>query len=290
MKKTVLISGCSSGIGKSLAEMMAGEGHTVFAGARKISDLKGMASNIIPVQLDVNNENDIINVMKTITKQCGHLDILVNNAGYGAMGPLAEVPVSQVQAQFSTNVFAPLFMAQQALPLLRKNRVRKNRVRNKDVRKNKGLIVNIGSSAGIFTVPFSGVYGASKAAVHAMSEVLRMELAPFDVHVMNVYPGGVASKFGDTAAKKLEDTLVANSLYKPALPAIEKRARVSSNSPTTPEMFSKKLLTAMLSRKPPSDIRIGHGSSLMNLAKRVLPTKLREFLMRKAYQLNGLSS
>ena len=285
MKKTVLISGCSSGIGKSLAEMMASEGHTVFAGARKLIDLKDMASNIIPVQLDVNNENDIINVMKTITKQCGHLDILVNNAGYGAMGPLAEVPVSQVQAQFSTNVFAPLAMAQQALPLLRKSSVRQN-----SVRKNKGLIVNIGSSAGIFTVPFSGVYGASKAAVHAMSEVLRMELAPFDVHVMNVYPGGVASKFGDTAAKKLQDTLVANSLYKPALPAIEKRARVSSNSPTTPDIFSKKLLAAMLSSKPPSDICIGHGSSLMNLAKRVLPTKLREFLMRKAYQLNGLSS
>ena len=280
MKKIVLISGCSSGIGKSLAEMMASEGHTVFAGARKLSDLNGMENNVIPVQLDVNNAADIDRVMSSIQKKCGHLDILVNNAGYGAMGPLAEVPVSQVQAQFSTNVFAPLAMAQKALPLLRME----------SPRKNKGLIVNIGSSAGIFTVPFSGVYGASKAAIHAISEVLRMELAPFNVHVMNVYPGGVASKFGDTAAKKLEDTLVTNSLYKPALPAIEKRARISSNSPTTPDIFSKKLMATMLSRNPPSDIRIGHGSSLMNIAKRILPTKLRELLMRKAYLLTGLSS
>lgn len=285
MKKIVLISGCSSGIGKSLAEMMADEGHTVFAGARKLSDLKDMADNIIPVQLDVNNESDIDQVMAIIKKRCGHLDILVNNAGYGAMGPLAEVPASQVQAQFSTNVFAPLLMAQKALPLLREKSAGKERLT-----KNNGLIVNIGSSAGIFTVPFSGVYGASKAAIHAISEVLRMELAPFNVHVMNVYPGGVASKFGDTAAKKLKDTLIANSLYKPALPAIEKRARISSNSPTTPDIFSKKLMAAMLDRHPPSDIRIGHGSSLMNIAKRILPTKLRELLMRKAYLLNALSS
>ncbi len=285
MKKIVLISGCSSGIGKSLAEMMANEGHTVFAGARKLSDLKDMADNIIPVQLDVNNESDIDQVMAIIKKRCGHLDILVNNAGYGAMGPLAEVPASQVQAQFSTNVFAPLLMAQKALPLLREKSAGKEKLT-----KNNGLIVNIGSSAGIFTVPFSGVYGASKAAIHAISEVLRMELAPFNVHVMNVYPGGVASKFGDTAAKKLKDTLIANSLYKPALPAIEKRARISSNSPTTPDIFSKKLMAAMLDRHPPSDIRIGHGSSLMNIAKRILPTKLRELLMRKAYLLNALSS
>ncbi|MEH6345649.1 MAG: SDR family NAD(P)-dependent oxidoreductase [Bermanella sp.] len=276
MKKIVLISGCSSGIGKSLAQKMASQGHTVFAGARKISDLNGIGDNIIPVKLDVNNEGDIKAVMSTIENQCGKLDILVNNAGYGAMGPLAEVPISQVQTQFSTNVFAPLAMSQQALPILRKS--------------TKAIIVNIGSSAGIFTVPFSGVYGASKAAIHAMSEVLRMELAPFNVHVMTVYPGGVASKFGDTAAEKLKETLVSNSLYKPALPAIEKRARISSNSPTTPEMFSDELIKAMLKDKPPSDIRIGHGSVLMNVAKKVLPTKLREFLMRKAYQLNGLAS
>ncbi len=276
MKKIVLISGCSSGIGQSLAKRMAAQGHTVFAGARKITDLNGIGENIIPVKLDVNNENDIKTVMSTIENQCGRLDILVNNAGYGAMGPLAEVPISQVQAQFSTNVFAPLAMAQKALPILKKS--------------NRAIIVNIGSSAGIFTIPFSGVYGASKAAIHALSEVLRMELAPFNVHVMTVYPGGVASKFGDTAAEKLKDTLVADSLYTPALPAIEKRARISSNSPTTPEMFSDELIKAMLKGKPPSDIRIGHGSTMMNIAKKVLPTKLREFLMRKAYQLNGLAS
>lgn len=275
MKKTVLISGCTSGIGKSLAQKMAVQGHHVYAGARNIADLAGLAENITPVKLDVNNPQDIINAMALIKKDQGHLDILVNNAGYGAMGPLVEVPISQVQAQFETNVFAPLKMAQLALPLLRKN---------------KGLIVNVGSSAGIFTVPFSGVYCASKAAIHALSEVLRMEVAPFNVRVMTVYPGAIASAFGDNAAAKLKDTLAENSLYSSVMPAVEKRARVSSNSPTTPEMFANKLMSLMLSKRPPFNVGIGHGSRAMPWAKKLLPTKLREFLMAKAYLLNSLKA
>ena len=275
MKKTVLISGCTSGIGKSLAQKMAAQGHHVYAGARNIADLAGLAENITPVKLDVNNSQDIINAMSLIKKDHDHLDILVNNAGYGAMGPLVEVPISQVKAQFETNVFAPLNMAQLALPLLRKN---------------KGLIVNVGSSAGIFTVPFSGVYCASKAAIHALSEVLRMEVAPFKVRVMTVYPGAIASAFGDNAAAKLKDTLAENSLYSSVMPAVEKRARVSSNSPTTPEMFANKLMSLMLSKRPPFNVGIGHGSRAMPWAKKLLPTKLREYLMAKAYLLNSLKA
>ncbi len=275
MKKVILISGCTSGIGKSLAQKMANEGHSVYAGARNVSDLDGLNKNIRAVTLDVNNPQDIINVMALIEKHHRHLDILVNNAGYGAMGPLIEVPMSQVQAQFATNVFAPLNMAQQALPLLRKN---------------KGLVVNIGSSAGIFTVPFSGVYCASKAAMHALSEVLRMELAPFNVRVMTVYPGAIASAFGDNAAAKLKDTLAKNSLYTQVMSAVEKRARISSNSPTTPEMFANKLMSLMLSKRPPFNVGIGHGSRAMPWAKKLLPTRLREFLMARAYLLNNLSA
>ncbi|MEH6344791.1 MAG: SDR family NAD(P)-dependent oxidoreductase [Bermanella sp.] len=275
MKKVVLISGCTSGIGKSLAQKMANEGHSVYAGARNVSDLDGLDKNIRAVTLDVNNPQDIINVMALIEKHHRRLDILVNNAGYGAMGPLIEVPISQVQAQFATNVFAPLNMAQQALPLLRKN---------------KGLVVNIGSSAGIFTVPFSGVYCASKAAMHALSEVLRMEIAPFNVRVMTVYPGAIASAFGDNAAAKLKDTLAKNSLYTQVMSAVEKRARVSSNSPTTPEMFANKLMSLMLSKRPPFNVGIGHGSRAMPWAKKLLPTRLREFLMARAYLLNNLSA
>jgi len=280
MKKTILISGCSSGIGRSLALALGRMGHTVYAGARKIADVENMGMNVIPVTLDVNDETHIQEVMAKINLEQGSLDILINNAGYGAMGPLAEVPIAQVKSQFETNVFAPLAMAQAALPLLReKSKLHQN---------SAGLVVNIGSSAGLFTLPFSGVYGASKAAIHALSDVFRMEMASLNVHVMTVYPGGVASTFGDTASAKLKDTLIKNSLYSPILPAIEKRARISSSSPTTPDMFAARLIKAMLSDRPPAECRIGQGSQLLPWAKKLLPTKLRELILRKAYQLTHL--
>ncbi len=280
MKKTILISGCSSGIGRSLALALGRLGHTVYAGARKIADVENMGMNVIPVTLDVNDETHIHAVMAKINLEQGSLDILINNAGYGAMGPLAEVPIAQVKSQFETNVFAPLAMAQAALPLLReKSKLHQN---------SAGLVVNIGSSAGLFTLPFSGVYGASKAAMHALSDVFRMEIASLNVHVMTVYPGGVASTFGDTASAKLKDTLIKNSLYSPILPAIEKRARISSNSPTTPDMFAASLIKAMLSDKPPAECRIGQGSRLLPWAKKLLPTSVRELILRKVYQLTYL--
>ena len=282
MKKIILISGCSSGIGRSLAISLGQLGHIVYAGARQIEDLTGIANHVIPVQLDVNQEEHIKGVMNQIEKEQGGLDILINNAGYGAMGPLAEVPISQVRNQFETNVFAPLMMAQKALALLQK-------ARSNDPL-SKPMIVNIGSSAGLFTLPFSGVYGASKAAIHALSDVLRMEVAAFNIHVMTVYPGGVATTFGDTASHKLNETLVTNSLYKPVLPAIEKRARISSNSPTSPDMFADVLIKAMLSDAPPVECRIGHGSRILPIAKKLLPTKLREFILRRAYQLTQLKA
>lgn len=282
MKKVILISGCSSGIGRSLAISLGQLGHIVYAGARQIEDLTGIANHVIPVQLDVNQEEHIKGVMNQIEKEQGRLDILINNAGYGAMGPLAEVPISQVRNQFETNVFAPLMMAQKALALLQKAR--------SDDPLSKPMIVNIGSSAGLFTLPFSGIYGASKAAIHALSDVLRMEVAAFNIHVMTVYPGGVASTFGDTASHKLNETLVTNSLYKPVLPAIEKRARISSNSPTSPDMFADVLIKAMLNDAPPVECRIGHGSRILPIAKKLLPTKLREFILRRAYQLTQLKA
>ena len=280
MKKVILISGCSSGIGRSLAIALGQLGHIVYAGARREEDLSALGSLVTPVKLDVNNDADVIDVMNKIEAEQGRLDILINNAGYGAMGPLAEVPIAQVKNQFETNVFAPLNMVQKALSLLQNA--------NGSTQKTPAIVVNIGSSAGLFTLPFSGVYGASKAAIHALSDVLRMEMAAFNIHVMTVYPGGVASTFGDTASDKLKETLVANSLYRKVLPAIEKRARISSNSPTTPDMFAQALIKAMLSEKPPAECRIGQGSRILPIAKKLLPTKLRELILRRAYQLTQL--
>jgi len=275
MKKVCLITGCSTGIGKSMARQLAAKGYTVYAGVRNIDSLATLkGENFIPVKLDVNDNQQIEKTINTIKQQSGQLDLLINNAGFGAMGPVAEVPLEQIKSQFSTNVFAPVALTQAALPLL--------------VKSKHAQVVNIGSVAGVFTIPFSGVYGASKAALHAISDVLRMELKPFNIHVMTVYPGGVSSAFGDNATQKLADTLVSGSLYAASIQAINNRAKLSSDSPTTPDMFANTLIKALDKKKPPASMFIGHGSSLLKLAKMILPTGLRERILGKSYSLNQL--
>lgn len=275
-KKTFLITGCSSGIGHSLAKQLGEKGHRVFAGVRTLQNSQGLASNnVIPIVLDVNNKLHVEKVVDTIEGQVGKLDGLINNAGYGEMGPLLEISADKIERQFMTNVFSPLYLVQAMSPLLRKS--------------DCAIIVNIGSAAGIFTTPFSGVYCASKAAFHTLSEVMRMELSPLDIHVMTVYPGAVASSFGDNASKQLVGVLRVDSLYRNIGDAIEKRATVSKRSPTTPDSFAEELITKINMLAPPTEISIGHGSSMMRFTKAVLPLRLREWLLRKNYKLDQLA-
>ncbi|MEH6516365.1 MAG: SDR family NAD(P)-dependent oxidoreductase [Halioglobus sp.] len=276
-KQVILITGCSSGIGKALAINLATAGHSVIAGARNAESLADILSdNLQGITLDVNNAEHINTAVEQVQADHGKLDVLVNNAGYGAMGPLAEMPMRQMQDQFETNVFAPMSMVQRFLPLLR--------------RSSNAQIVNIGSCAGITPTPFSGAYCASKAALHILSEVMRMELKPLGVHVMTVYPGGVASEFGYNANSKLSDTLIDDSSYFEIVAAIEGRAQVSSKSPTTSKQFTAELGSAMFAARPVYTKRIGHGSTLLPLMRYVMPTRLREYIMAKSFKLTDLGA
>ncbi|MEX6502554.1 SDR family NAD(P)-dependent oxidoreductase [Pseudomonas zhanjiangensis] len=275
MSRIYLISGCSSGIGRELALQLSAQGHTVFAGVRNPQSLASIASrSLIPLRLDVTDAGQIGAAFEQIRAHAGYLDGLINNAGYGAMGPLLEMQAAEVQAQFATNVFAPLALSRQLLPLLLEGA--------------KPLIVNIGSSAGILATPFSGAYCASKAALHALSDVLRMELAPLGIQVMTVYPGAVASAFGDNAARRLGATLAADSRYRAIAAAIEQRAQISSESPTSPKAFARTLVAKLLAKAPPAEARIGHGSTLMPLAQRLLPLAWKDRLLRRRFQLDRL--
>lgn len=273
--KVVLITGCSTGIGRALAIELSRLGHMVFAGARNISTLDDERSpSLIPLTLDINNDEHLDNAANRIQAEFGRLDILVNNAGYGAMGPLIEMSMVQIRNQFETNVFSQLFMAQQMLPLLQVG--------------NKPLIINIGSAAGITPIPFSGAYCASKSAMHSLSDVLRMELQPLGIHCMTVYPGGVASEFGANASNKLSDTLIENSLYKDIVSAIESRATLSSNSPTTPQSFAQELVNTIFRSSPKANKRIGYGSNILPFMKWFIPTRVREKILQKKYYLNKM--
>lgn len=180
----VLITGCSSGIGRALADAFKQAGFDVWASARRSEDVAALASaGFNAVQLDVNDSA----ALAQLAGQVGELDVLINNAGYGAMGPLLDGGTQAMQQQFETNVFSVVGVTQALFPALRRR---------------KGLVVNIGSVSGVLVTPFAGAYCASKAAVHALSDALRMELAPFGVRVMEVQPGAIDTSFAKTPAPR----------------------------------------------------------------------------------------
>lgn len=181
--RVVLITGCSSGIGRALAQECAARGHRVYATARRQADVADLQDEgIAALELDVVNGDAQDRVLERIAAETGGVDILVNNAGFGAMGPLLDLPAQALRQQFETNVVAPLELARKTVPAM--------------VRRGGGKVVNIGSVAGLFTTPFAGAYSASKAALNSATEALHMELAPLGVQVMLVRAGAVRQRAG----------------------------------------------------------------------------------------------
>jgi len=267
---TVLITGCSTGIGRALAEEFNRQKFQVFATARNIESLAGLEQKGVRIHaLDVNNPEQITAVNHWIEAEAGHLDFLINNAGYAAIGPLTELPLPELRQQFETNVLAPIVLIQTMLPLLRKA--------------SQGRIVNIGSISGIFVTPFAGAYCASKAALHALSEALRVELAPFNIQIIIVQPGAIRSHFGETAQKQVAQNLKVDSMYHSIQAAIRARAMASQENPTSAEVFARKLVKKITREKPPTVIRIGHGSSILPFLKRWLPDCWLDAILSKSH-------
>lgn len=277
MSKTVLITGCSTGIGRALAEEFHRQGDKVFATARKLSALDSLKQQGMEVlQLDVNDESSLNEAAAALAEKTAHLDILINNAGYASMGPVIEMPRDQLQRQFETNVFSPIYVTQTFLPFLKKSRA--------------ANVANIGSVSGVLTTPFAGVYCATKSALHSLSDAMRMELAPFNIKVMIVQPGAIKSEFGNTAAKVLDEVLPENSDYHPIRQAIEKRASASQKNPTPAEDFAKELRSALLKKSPKEIVRIGNGSKLLPMIERWIPTRAKDKVLSQSFQLHRLNS
>ncbi|MGB7905154.1 MAG: SDR family NAD(P)-dependent oxidoreductase, partial [Steroidobacteraceae bacterium] len=204
MQKTILITGCSSGIGAALAREFAKRGHRVYATARRAEALAALnAEGVRGLVLDVNDDSSIAAALDTVSREAGHLDLLVNNAGFSQVGAVVDLTREDLRRQFETNVIAPMAVTAQATPLLRAA-----------VAASGGAVVaNVGSIVGLFTTPFAAAYCSSKAAVHSLTDALRMELAPFGIHVVSIQPGGVRSSFGEHAEAAVR--LPGNSLYQP---------------------------------------------------------------------------
>ncbi|AMS14206.1 short-chain dehydrogenase/reductase [Pseudomonas chlororaphis] len=268
-----LITGCSSGIGRALADAFKAAGFTVLPTARRAEDVAMLqAAGFDAVQLDVNDGPALTALGERINQQYGGLDLLINNAGYGAMGPLLDGGVEAMQRQFETNVFALVGVTRAMFPVLRRSR---------------GLVVNIGSVSGVLVTPFAGAYCASKAAVHALSDALRMELAPFGIRVMEVQPGAIASSFAKNAGHQAEQLLTERSPWWPLREGIRARARASQDHPTPTGEFAARLLRAVQQDKPPRLVRIGNGSRALPLMASLLPKGLLEKALMKRFGLGA---
>ncbi len=185
--EAVLITGCSTGIGRATATLLARQGRTVYATARKLDALDGLAEQgCHPLALDVTDEESMRAAVKHVVQAEGAVGVLVNNAGYSLSGALETLTPAQLRRQFETNVFGLLRMCQLALPGMRAQRW--------------GRIVNISSMGANFTFPGGGAYHATKYAVEALSDALRFEVEGFGVEVCIVQPGLIRTEFSSTAA------------------------------------------------------------------------------------------
>lgn len=280
--KTVLITGCSSGIGRALCEKYLSKDFHVYASARNVKSLDDLPehSQLTKLALDVNDAGSIHNAIAHIKQDHNRLDVLINNAGYAAMGPLADMPVEDLRAQFETNVFAPLELTKACLPLLM--------AKSKTPANENSQVVNVGSVSGITTTPFSGAYCATKAALHSLSDAQRMELAPFGIDVIIVQPGAIESKFGDNSLANVLERITPESLYAPLKEAIKARATASQDNPTPAAEFAESLVEQLLN-KPKAVIRIGNGSFAVPLLKRWLPASILDKILSKKFDLSSLA-
>ena len=277
MQKVVLITGCSSGIGRALALEFNGKGHRVYATARRLETLAALESQgIRGLALDVTDDTSIDAAVATLRDEAGHLDVLVNNAGLPQVGAVVDLTRDDMRRHYETNVISPVMVTAKCLPLLRAA-VAKN---------GSATLANVGSIVGLFTTPFAAAYCSSKAAVHSLTDALRMELAPFGIHVVSIQPGGVRSSFGEHAEAAVR--LPENSLYKPVEAGIRARAQAGQQGAMPADVFVVPVVDALLRSSPPRVIRGGTNSVRLPLLKRLLPAAMFDAKLSKLFGLDAL--
>ena len=267
MKPSVLITGASSGIGAAAARLLADRGFRVFGTSRRPKDTAAQAPHVEWITMDVCDDTSVEHGVRSAQSGAGHLDGLVCNAGYGIFGSVEEVPLEQARAQFETNFFGVLRTLRAALPAMRESR--------------RGRIVLVGSLAGRAPIPFQAHYSASKAAVEALALALRNELHAFRIGVSLVEPGDIHTEFnsamewGDPGA----------SAYAAQALGTERIIRESLPRAPEPEEVAHAIHRALTARRPRVRYAVGAESTLVPLARRLLPDWLSLKLIRNHFGL-----
>ncbi len=265
--EVVLITGGSSGIGKSIGEYLLQHGYIVYGTSRNPDRY---SDSIIPlIALDVTKVASINNAIATIKEKEGRLDILINNAGAGITGPIEEIPEEEIQKNFDTNYFGPLNVIKSALPLMRSQK--------------KGLIINITSIAGYMGLPYRGIYSASKAALEITTEAWRMELKPFNIEMTNVAPGDFATNI---AAGRFHAPIIKDSPYEEVYGNTLELMDEHVDAGKDPLEMAKAVLAVIKTPKPKVHYKVGEFMQKFSIVlKRILPDKVYEKLLMNHYKL-----
>ena len=275
-RKVVLVTGCAKGgIGFEYCKAFAQQNCHVFASdiPHRMDDTLELSDDKIEtLELDVSEDESVASAVNTVLSKYGRLDVLVNNAGVGSTGPLAELPLDAFKKAWEINTLGQLRLIQQVVPRMAAQR--------------RGTIVNIGSVVGKVPTPWAGSYCASKAAVHAMSNALRVELRPFGINVVLVIPGAIKSNFGRANMEKLENCDW--KLYKEFKEAIAERARASQGGKATEAVvLARHVVKKVLSPKPPKQIVFGHMTGLFAVLS-CSPLWVRDLFFSTRFNLNKM--
>jgi short-subunit dehydrogenase len=252
--KTAVVTGASSGIGRETAKRLVEKGFKVVAAARRVDrleELSGQFASIVPKGVDLSKEEEVERFCLDISRLPEPVSILINNAGYSIRGALEDMQAEAVRRIFQVNVFSLIRITQACLPAMRRAR--------------GGLIINMSSMAGKFPFPFSGVYAATKHAVEAVSDTLRMELRPLGIQVVTIRPGFTATEFNETANRITGDLMQRTDQdYKPlyqASGAAVGKMFVNATVPG-PQVIADLIMEAVLSDTP----RISYSGSFLSEA------------------------
>lgn len=267
MSKVVLITGGSSGIGKSIGEYLHQRGFVVYGTSRNPEKVQ---NSVFPlVALDVRNTDSIQSAVNYIIAASGRLDVVINNAGVGITGPLEEIPTEEIKNNFETNFFGPIEVMKAVLPQMRNQK--------------SGLIINVTSIAGYMGLPYRSVYSASKGALELITEALRMEVKSFGIEITNVAPGDFATNI---AAGRYHAPVVKGSAYEKVYGDILATMNEHVDAGGNPNEMAEAVYKIIQQEKPKVHYKVGAFMQKFSIVlKRALPDKVYEKMLMNHYKL-----
>lgn len=267
MSKVVLITGGSSGIGKSIGEFLHAKGFVVYGTSRNPEKISGSVFPLIA--LDVRNKESIQKAVSEVISKSGRIDVVINNAGVGITGPIEEIPTEEIKNNFETNLFGPIEVMKSVLPQMRSQK--------------SGLIINITSIAGYMGLPYRGIYSASKGALELITEALRMEVKSLGIHITNVAPGDFATNI---AAGRFHAPLIKGSAYEIPYGNTLKTMDEHVDSGSNPNEMAEAIYKIIQTPNPKIHYKIGAFMQKFSIVlKRILPDKVYEKMLMNHYKL-----